>query len=676
MDEDGELSLNSLEIHVPGSASDSIFIEVEVVATAGIVSLPLRAMDSDDLVTATDTGAGVSVIGKIERVNVALRSLMYKPQADRWGTDEISVVAREKRMNKAQRWNEATGIEEIIVFIGPVNDPPVISVILGQLGHARLVASAGEFLPLSGITVRDPDASEPAGTDLVTMDITTGSTGNLVSFGLGTTMLSDQVPRMRWYEGSWEEAYPRITLSAPIEIANEALSFLQFLAPFGHPSGPTNVSITVFDNGNWGWGDDGSDEVNITINVRQSEDPIAVFQNSVRWLVPPGALSVEEDGRLRDLSIALARERVGVPFDTWVEAVVKPSHGTVQLVETLSVSKEERYNVEFARDVIGSISVSGALRDVSAAVLDLHYLPEQDFNGMEVLELVVHGAAKEWVVNSTLSILVLPRPDPPTVTVDRISPTNHSIVRTVEIGSRLELYGVNIDHVDALNGDSSTTLTMRAHSAAGPCTMNMDTEQQGLWVYTGDAAGDLVVRGTLRYLQLALRSGALEYMPLEGYDGIDTVTVSVSADNQFHELLNLLGENATVVQNYTSPEIAVTDFELTVIPAFIPPAVVFDDGPSFQMPESSAIQLTGIRVQAPGRRNTSETRLTVRLGTDEGTLTLPAVEHRHVIIKGEGHPTLTITATELDINMVLASTVFKGERFFNGIALVEVRFFS
>lgn len=673
MDEDSELLLDAVEVSIPSSSPHST-VQVEIFASNGVVKLPVAENSADFSAKRRDTGAGVVVAGKIDRVNRALRSLIYKPKADLWGADELSFVAREGRGDAGGAWNPIAGIESIIVFIGPINDPPRIDLPAHLSGDVLPAVSGGEILSLEGIVVYDPDIEEPASSGLIHVDVDAGSTGGLLCFAFSRSIVQGRIRGVRFDEGSADGNYRRLAFNARIDIANDALGLLRFFVPFGQPSGFNNVTITVSDLGNWGYGDVEEDSTVVSIDIRYRQDPFAVIRDPIEWSTSPGALTMEEDGRLDDLGLALVPDGVSASAATWVEAIVEAEHGVVEIRESGRQVHKRQSRIDIVRRGPGSMSVSGALGDVSAAISDWLYLPEPDYHGIEMLQLSVHGRMEEWMANATIPVLVRSRPDLPIVTVTNSTSTDASDRRTVEVGSRLTLHGISIEHVDAMNGDPSRTLTMMAYSAAGNGTVVMNDMQAGLWVYTDDkGAGSLVARGAVENLQLALDYGALEYSPLAGYDGVDDVTISVSVDPPYRYFSHV---NASRTQELADPEKVEATFEVIVVPAFVPAKIVFEVESLFHTDEGSAVELTGIRIGAPGRRNMWKQVVTVSLGTDAGGITLPTAERRRDLADGQGQSSMSITGTEFEVNAALSGAVFTPSLFYNGVAAIKVSFLA
>ncbi len=672
MDEDGQVSVDALNVSVSNSAADST-VQVEVFCSNGVVSLPLFDHDHElELLTNTGTGHGIVVAGNIDLVNRALRLLVYRPHADVWGSDELTVVAREGTGGGSSnaRWSAVAGIESIIILIEPVNDPPTIEIPESLGGGALPSSFSGQVLSLAGIMVHDADAGEPGGNQLVTVNASAAVEGSTVSLAMGPATVQGHLPGVLFLEGSAEGVYPRIALRAPLHLANSALDLLQFWAPYGQPGGLYNVTITVSDHGNWGKGAEEVASANVTIDLQYQQDPLVAGSSGfLHWDTPHGALLVDEDGQLHDLGIALVADSSASDDysanKTRVAVTLEVDHGIVQVLRN-GVQNNGGASVEVNRLGPGSLSVSGVVADVSAALAHSTYTPEPNFNGMETLELSVQEHLGDDGLNASVEIVVFPQPDAPTIVVEASFQALNA-----EVGSPLKLYGVNLQHADALDY-SRGTVTLRAHSTMGSGgTVAMNGTQPGVWVYTEEEAGRvLVVRGIVENVQLALDSGALEYWPSEGYDGRDVIALSISADSPYgafgDEMASLVEEHSFRSDNATA------QLEITVVPAFVPAAVGLEKGPLFRTVEGSSIVLAGLSAQAPGRRDTSDEVVSLSFETIQGGVTVPGADSRQVLAEGQGRSTMRLTGTELEVNMALSGAVFKPTIFYNGVADIKV----
>lgn len=670
VDEDSKLSLDSFRISVSSYSATDSKVHVEIFCTNGVVSLP-RSEQEPGLSTSTATGQGMIVAGNTDAVNRAMRSLVYRPDADFWGSDELSIVVREGRRDGGDNgagWNTVAGIESVIVLIEPVNDPPTIEIPIGIVGEGLPTTLAGNVLSLGGIIVYDADAGEPRGSQLVSVNASTDVEATTVSLSMGSSTVQGRIPGVRFLEGSAEGAYPSIAFRAPLHLANAALNLLQFWAPFGSSSGLCNVTITVSDHGNWGKGTEEIASSNVTIDLQYQQDSlVATPGDFVHLETPHGALSVDEDAHLQDLGIALTPGFDGdhSVITTWVDVTLAVGRGLVQGPSS-GARVNSNADIEFIRHGPGSLTFSGAVADVSAALQNSSYMPEPNFYGTETLELVVQEHLGDGIINASVEILVFPQPDLPTIALD-IAPED----LTAEGGSRLQLYGVELEHVDALDDFASDTVALRARSTTGSGTITMNGTQPGLWVYAEEGGRVLVARGTVENLQVALDSGALEYVPADGYDGFDVVALSVSADSPYGAFGD---ENPSLVEevDFGVGNTSTVELNITVVPAFVSGAILFENGSLFRTVEGSVIEIAGITVHAPGRRDTSDAVVSVSFETARGGVTIPGIANRTVSVDGQGETTMSLTGKEREVNIALDGAVFKGDSFYNGVADIKV----
>ena len=491
----------------------------------------------------------------------------------------------------------------------------------------------------------------------------------MVSLETENTTVHGRIPGVLFLEGSAKGAYPAIAFKGSIDQVNVALSRLQFWAPFGQSNGLDNVTIRVADYGNWGKGVEEVVTVSLVIDVRYREDPLAVDHGFIQWETPPGALSVGEDGQLDALGIALTTDDSTFPANiTWVNVTIAAHHGLVQVLDA-GAGTARKPTVEIVRRGPGSLTISGAVEEVTAALEGCTYIPDPNYHGLETLGLSAQGRSEGWSASTSVPIVVLPEPDAPTITVENTPAANSSMARTVDVGSRLPLHGVSIQHADALHSTITDTLTLRVHSATGSGTVWMNDSIPGLWVYAEKAGSVLVVRGSVESLQQALDAGALEYVPEEEHRGTEVIALSVSANFPYVPVGN---ETSNVSDDLGEVEHATAELEVTIVPAFVPAAVTLEDGGLFSTTEGIGVIIPGVRINAPGRRNTSEEVVSVSFWVDRGGIHLPRAAGRQVIAEGQGESTMLLTGTEFEVNMALLGAVFHPAPFYNGVADVKV----
>lgn len=663
IDEDSDLSIDALEIVMPETGAKAT-VQVEIFCSKGVLSMPFATKDAT--LSIMGEGAGTVVVaGPPNRINNALHSLSYRPNAEVWGSDELSIVVRKGINGSSGVWSTVAEIKSMIILIDPFNDPPIIDIPVGLMGEVLPVARGGEALALTDIQVRDTDAAEPAGTELISINISTSGIGNMVALAGGSITVQGRMPGVRFFEGSAEGVHPRMAFRGRIDLVNGALGLLHFLPPFGQPSGFDTVTITVSDNGNWGGGGENIVTANIPVEVIQ-QDLLADFEELVRWDTPQNALTMDEDGRLDIIGISLLTDASGlVPRSTLVDVFVAAERGVVD-IGGHTLSSGGMASVEIARHAPGLVTVSGAISDVSTALTSWTYFPEPNYHGFEKISLSAQGRRGSWERNASVPVVVFSQPDAPSVTI--LGATSSPGGRTVEVGARLSLYGIVVEHVDDLDEDQRPTVTLRARSTAGKGSLLVDEPQPGVWAYVEESIVELVVRGRACHLQSALDSGALTYVPKEGYNGLDVVSLRISADSPFGDF-GVEGKWKPPEEN----DQAEAEVDVNVVPAFVTAAVVLQDGALFHTMEGVAVEITGIIVRAPGRWNTSETVVTINLYSSHGLVTLPGASSDKVLFKDQGE-FIQITGKELDINIALARTLFKSAPFYNGFAEIKVRY--
>lgn len=668
MDEDGELALDTLQIIVSNPATEST-VSVELFTTTGAVSLS-NSDSKTDLRTSYNTGVDVVIAGNTALVNRALRRLIYRPEENTWGSDELSVVAREGRNGSNSEWSAVAGFKSIIIVINPINDAPTIEMPIDTIGSISRQVLAGDILALEGIIIHDADAEEPSGSQLISLNMSTTEAGNMVSLAPGRTTVQGHIPGVRFIEGSAEGMHRHIAVKAPLSAANIVLQLLQFWAPYGQTNGVDTVTIAVSDDGNWGEGMAEVAVATVDVDVQYRQNPLNVAGGPVWWDTPPGALVMDEDSHLGALGITLVTDAFDLTANsTWVTVMIATEYGMMQMAKKVAMP-EEKMTTEIVRHDPRSLIVTGAVVHVSAKLGEVTYLPEPDFHGIETLKLTVQGHAGEWTANASVDIVVFAKPDAPTITMSRSSLDDSDINHIVEVGTRLSFHKIIVEHADALHGDQSARVELRASStAAGKGILAMNNTHPGLWISVDEATRTLVVKGAVEKLQLALDSGALEYLPTGTSYGTDTVTLGVSSTSPFDTPFN---GDVHFLDEPESVENATATMKIEVIPLFNPGVVNLGDGALFRTTEGSSVEVSGISVRAPGRQNTSETYVMIQFWADHGRVTLPGAVGRRATVEDQGGPVVSLMGTETEVNIALIGVLFKGTPFYNGVAALKV----
>ncbi|CAM9199449.1 unnamed protein product, partial [Discosporangium mesarthrocarpum] len=659
VDEDGIFRLDSVGVHDPDLAEDEI-VQVGVFATQGVVSL--TDAGNQPAVIVSDEGTGLSLAGTIRHVNHALQTLTYRPQPNVWGSDKLSILARRRGKGAGAAVEAEASIETLVVVIDPVNDPPKIILPSGAGANDERwqVAWAGETLSLSRIIVEDPDADDPAGDGFLSVNVSAGADAFLsVSFSNG----DEPTPVVLFTEGDVLGMHHSVAFTGSPANIQAVLSHLEFYAPSESELGLRNITFWVSDRGNWGLGGEEQAVANLTLELKP-RPVLPVSENiSIQWMLPPWQLQVEEDGRLEVSGVELLVHDLADYPNMWVEAALSCMHGLIELTSVRESS--DRLHVD--REGPGSVLLNGPVREVIPALESWLYLPEADYNGLETVALSAQ-CQENISVNASLPIIVTAVHDPPVIRL--IPPAMGGGKWLVEAGDRLALTGLNLEHADAVDQRSSSTLSLRAWSIGGKGVLHMDPVQPGLWVHKEDLENVLVVRGRLHYLQKALGSAALVYIPNEGREGRDTVGLTLTDDRVLRNLTQEVADSGEVWQR-NGDLVRVLEVLITLPP--MPPMVDLAGGGAYWVEEGQALHLEGLNVKAAiGFPDSSATPLVVNFIAEDGRITLPDVEGKEVAIQGQGSSNVTIVGLENTANSVLKSAVFTPNPLFNGVTRIEV----
>ncbi|CAM9142464.1 unnamed protein product, partial [Choristocarpus tenellus] len=653
--EDGVLWIDTIELSEIDLGQESA-VTLELSAAYGILSLG-DAWD-EGRVGVRDHGMGLSLSGNLHHVNLALQSLAYRPHPDLWGSDEISVLARSHRRVAGAVVEPVASVKTLAVIIEPVNDPPRI--VLPTNGVA-MSAWTGESLPLIGILIEDPDADE-AGDGFLVVNVSTGTISSSLSISPGTT-IHGRVPGVVFSEGSPIGLHHHLAFVSSLANARKVLSSLEFHAAIESDPGFQNIIIEVSDSGNWGLGGERYTVANLTVEVKHRLVMPGQEQNAMKWVLPATDLKIEEDGILEIWGLDLLGDDVGDSPKSWVEVTIACSHGSLQLH---GAEKNEPSGVNITHEGSRLFLLIGPLRNISMILRNWLYLPDSDFFGIEVIELSALARAGNWVINSSLPVHVLGQPDLPSISI--VPADNAQIIRReVEVGGRLPLLGLVLEHVDAIKHMSESMFSLCAWSVAGNETLHMNPFLPGLWVSRKESVGTLIVKGTLSHIQAALTSGALEYAPPKNLNGVDIVVLKFSEDR-------MLKTTTALISDSGDSQGAVIELEVFVSLPYVPSALVLGDGAAFLTEEGHAVKMTGVSIRAPRGHGVTETATTtVSFASDDGSITFPGAEGENVSVLRQGTHTVHVTGLERDINLVLAYAVFKANAFFNGVATVNVQ---
>ncbi|TNC08380.1 DUF4347 domain-containing protein, partial [Methylobacterium terricola] len=324
------------------------------------------------------------------------------------------------------------------VTVVAANAPPVNTLPASQTlaEDSSLVFSATNR---NAVTVADPDAG-------------TGNLTTTLGVAHGTLTLGARTGVTVTNDGTGA-----VTLTGTATAINAALDGTIY-RPNPNYNGPETLTIVTTDNGNTGAGGPKSDTDTLAIAVTAVNDaPV----NGV-----PGPQTVDEDTNLvfapgNGNGITVADVDAG---SGRVTTTLHVQHGTLALGSTA--------NVTVTGAGTGSVSLTGTLAAVNAALSGTTYRAEADYNGSDVLTVTTNdggntGAGGAMSVTDTIRLTVNPVNDAPTHVVPATTQTlNEDTPLVFSTGS-----GNALRVADADGG----TLTVTLSTAQGRLTLSGTT---------------------------------------------------------------------------------------------------------------------------------------------------------------------------------------------------------
>ena len=405
-----------------------------VLTLSGIAGLSFSVGDGS-------ADASMTFTGSIANINTALDGLSYLPGANYNGSDTLSITTNDQ--GNTGSGGAKSDTDTVAITVNAVNDAPVATITPTTYAATEQTSLS---LAGTGIAISDVDAGSASMTATLsvtsgTLSVAAGTTGAGVS-GSGTNTL---------------------TLTGTITQINNLLAgsgsaTLSYVINSDTPPASDTLTLLVNDNGNTGSGGALTGSDSATINIAAVNDaPV----NTV-----PGAQSINEDNTLTfstgngnliavtDVDAASGSLRV----------TLSVANGTLTLAGVSGLTFSTGDGTADA-----SMTFTGTLANINAALDGLVYVPAANFNGSDTLTLVTNdqgntgsGGAKSDT--DTVTINIAPVNDAPVANDDAISTAP---------GTPLDI-DVKANDQDVDNTLASLTVTVLSSSAGTSATVNPD----------------------------------------------------------------------------------------------------------------------------------------------------------------------------------------------------------
>jgi Subtilase family len=330
----------------------------------------------------------------------------------------------------------------------------------------------------------------------------------------------------------------------------------------------------------------------------------------------PGSVSTNENTSLafsEANAVTLTDQIAGTNTDSLTLSV---NDGTLALGSTTGLSFTAGSNGS------GSMTVTGSIGDIQAAVNDLTYTPTTGFTGSDSLSVLLSDPLANVSASTSVAITVNA---PPSIN----APATGSLS---ENGSLVFSTGNNntISVVDAYAGNNADSLTLSVTD--GILTL---PSTAGLTFTGTNGTASFTVSGTVTALDNALNG--LTYQPTELYTGSDSLSISVLDVDGLSDSSSVgLTINALTPPAITAP----------------PTAALLEDGSLvFSTANSNAISVTDA-----GTGSGSDS---LTLSAAHGTLTLASLSGLSFTAGNNGTSSFTVSGTVANLDAALNGLTYK-----------------
>jgi hypothetical protein len=435
---------------------------------------------------ANNNTGSVTLTGTLTALNTALNSLTYRGRPDFQGPSDTLTIAVSDQGNTGSG-GTLVDTEAIAITINAVNDGPVVTV-----PTSRSVQEDTDLV-LTGINVTDIDAG--AGAVQLTLSATNGRLN--VADASGATITGNN---------SGE-----VLLSGTLTQIRAALTTANNVRYRGNQdyNGPDTVTVTLNDQGNTGSGGGLSDSRSFSINVTAVNDLPTLT-------LPAGPLTLNEDD---PTGLVFTQ---GTPTEillTDVDSGNNPIRVSLSVSNgTLSLGSTTGLTPVSGADGTGSFTFTGTVSNAIAALNNLTYRSNPNFNGASVLTITVNdqgntgsGVTPAPTVTRSLTINATPVNDVPVLLSNRGLTLNEGETRQILNGL------LNTTDVDTADTPDQLvyTLVSRPNPANG-----------SLLLVNGATTATLTDNST--FTQADINAGRLRYAHSGSENPTDTFSFRVS----------------------------------------------------------------------------------------------------------------------------------------------------
>ncbi len=431
VNEDVSTAIGGISIADPDAGSGNVTVTLSV--AQGMLTVNTAAAGGVPSGQITNNGTStVTLLGTVTQQNATLATLRFQTALNVVSDQSLSVVAND---NGNSGGPAQSGSGNVGISITAQNDDPSFT---NFPAGAQTVNEDTDlvFSTANGnrITIADIDHQEnnPTGVVRATLAV---SDGTLTLNGTtGLTSVSGDGTATVQVEGSTTNI-------------NTAFNGLAYRGTSGF-NGADLLTATLNDLGNTGVGGGGNISMNVTLNVSAI--------NNAPTITVPGAQNADENVNFPFSATdgnAIVIEDIDsdeAPGDLVVTLSV--SNGVLTLADTAALTT-------FTGNGTASISMTGVLSAINAALDGLIYRGNLDFNGTDTLNITANdqgntGSGPVGTDSDTVSIVIGAVNNPPVLTVPG--------TQTISEDTTTAITGISVADVDAAAGNLVVTLSVGA----------------------------------------------------------------------------------------------------------------------------------------------------------------------------------------------------------------------
>jgi len=456
INEDTDLPISGISISDVDVDAGNGLVSVSLSAGSGVLSLTQSAGVNFSVGTGNQD-SGMTFSGTLLDVNAALASVVfYRPNLNFNGSDSIVVTVNDQGNSGAG--GALSDSATIAVNVIAVNDAPVLTLPVAQ------TVAEDSVLALNSISVADTDA----GAGLLEITLTLG---DALTPAHGALILAG-TNGLNFAPGS-SASGSAMTFSGNLADINNALGTLSYSGDLNF-NGSDRLNISVNDGGSAGSGGSLSDSGVVAIEVR----PV----NDAPVLIVPGILAVNEDVVVGVNGVKITDVDAGI---TPLSVTLSANNGMLSLGSVSGLTFATGSSASGA-----SITFSGQLADVNAALAALSYRGNANFFGSDSITVTVSdqgGGGAPLSDSRVIAVDVSPINDAPafTLSTSALSYSEGGLAVVLDAGLILvdvdnaSLQGAkvalgNVQQGDLLAFTSSANVSGSYDAAKGILTLTAD----------------------------------------------------------------------------------------------------------------------------------------------------------------------------------------------------------